>query len=87
MNFLGLKKMILKSKDFVMKKLDELEIERQELDYVAEQIPKRLHNQLKIFEHSEIDIEPPADYSQYYKIYPNHPVAPLLSEEIKKQKE
>ena len=86
MNFLGMKQMLLKGKDFLMKKLDELEIGRQEIDYAAEQIPKRLHSQLRVLERTEIDLEPTEEFAPYFKTAPTHTVEPLLYDIIKKDK-
>lgn len=81
-----MKKYLLKGKDFFMKKLDELEIERGDIDYVSEQIPRRLLDKLRVLDSADYDLEPASLYANYFRTYPNHPIAPLLVERMKDQK-
>lgn len=81
-----MKKYLLKGKDFIMKKLDELEIERGDIDYISEQIPRRLLDKLKVLDSADYDLEPASLYANYFRTYPNHPISPLLTERMKDQK-
>lgn len=51
-----MKKYLLKGKEFIMKKMEELDMSTQEIDYVAEQIPRRLRDRLRILENADYDL-------------------------------
>jgi hypothetical protein len=81
-----MKKYLLKGKEFIMKKMEELDMSTQEIDYVAEQIPRRLRDRLRILENADYDLEPASSYANYFRTYPNHPISSLLTERMKEQK-
>ena len=81
-----MKKYLLKGKEFLMKKMEELDMAPQEIDYVAEQIPRRLREKLKLLESADYDLEPASTYANYFRTYPNHPITPLLMERLKEQR-
>lgn len=49
-------KFILKGKEFLSKKLEELELSADSLDLVSEQIPHRLKEPLRVLQNSQIDL-------------------------------
>lgn len=66
--------------------MEEMDLTAPELDYVAEQIPRRLRDKLRILENADYDLEPASSYANYFRTYPNHPISPLLAERMKDQK-
>lgn len=73
-----MKKFFLKGKEYLSKKLEELDIVTENLDLVNEQIPNRLREPLKILQKAEIDLESNEPYEAYFRNYPTHHLSTFL---------